>query len=81
MFPVGLCEWKTTNVHPILIVMFKTFEAEILKIFKNSPKIRRSYKERVKGKPSYTLYSVVRGRGRFDAHRGWFDLSRALFIG
>ena len=39
MLPVGLCEWKTTNVHPILTIMFKsvlrTFEAEMLKIFKN----------------------------------------------
>ena len=39
MLSVGLCKWKTTNVYPILIIMFKsvlrTFEAEILKIFKN----------------------------------------------
>ena len=39
VLPVGLCERKSTNVHPILTVMFKiilrTFEAEILKIFKN----------------------------------------------
>ena len=41
MFPVGLCEWKITDVHPTLTIMFKeflrTFEAEILKIFKNIP--------------------------------------------
>ena len=39
MLPVGLCKWKTTNVHPILTIMFKsvliTFEAEIFKIFKH----------------------------------------------
>ena len=39
MLPVGLCKWKTTNVHPMLTIMFKrvlrTFKAEILKIFKN----------------------------------------------
>ena len=39
MLPVGLSKRKTTNVHPILTIMFKivlrTFEAEILKIFKN----------------------------------------------
>ena len=33
---VGLCEWKKTNVHVILTVMFKnvlrTFEADVLKI-------------------------------------------------
>ena len=37
--PVGLCEWKITNVHSILTIILKnilrTFEAEILKIFKN----------------------------------------------
>ena len=45
MLPVGLCEWKITNAHPILTVMVKnvliTFEAEILKIFEKfslSPK-------------------------------------------
>ena len=39
MFPVGLCEWKITNVHPILAIMLKnvleTFGAKILKIFLN----------------------------------------------
>ena len=39
MLPVGLYEWKIITAHPILTVMFKnilrTFEAEILKIFKN----------------------------------------------
>ena len=38
MFPDGLCEWKITNLHPILTIIFqnilRTFEAEILKIFK-----------------------------------------------
>ena len=23
--PVGLCEWKITNVHPVLAIMFKNF--------------------------------------------------------
>ena len=23
MLPVGLCEWKITNLHPILTVIFK----------------------------------------------------------
>ena len=36
--PVGLYEWKLTTTHPILTIMFKnilrTFEAEILKMFK-----------------------------------------------
>ena len=39
MLPVGLYEWKIITAHPILTVMFenilRTFEAEILKIFKN----------------------------------------------
>ena len=39
MLPVGLCKLKIPKVHPILIIMFKnilrTFQAEILKIFKN----------------------------------------------
>ena len=42
----GLWEWKITNAHPILQVMFKdvlrTFEAEILKIFEDiQPKNRK----------------------------------------
>ena len=50
MLPVGLYDWKTTTAHPILTFMLKnilrTFEAEILKVFKNvqpQPQIRRSY--------------------------------------
>ena len=39
MLSVGLWKWKTTNVYPILTIMFesvlRTFEAEILKIFKS----------------------------------------------
>ena len=39
MFPVGFCELKITHVHPLLTILFKnvlrTFEAGILKIFKN----------------------------------------------
>ena len=39
MIPVGLYEWKITTVLPILTIMFRnilrTFEAEIIKIFKN----------------------------------------------
>ena len=42
MLPVGLCEWKITNVHPILAIMFKnllrTFEAEIFKNIQPQPK-------------------------------------------
>ena len=39
MIPVGMCEWKITNAHTILAIMFKnvlgTFlRAEILKTFK-----------------------------------------------
>ena len=52
MLPVGLCEWKITNIHPILTAMYKnilrTSEAEILKIlrtFSQSSKIRPSYKK------------------------------------
>ena len=51
MPPVGLCEWKILTVHQIITIMFKdvlrTFETEILKIFKTfslTTKIRRSYK-------------------------------------
>ena len=50
----GLCEWKITTANPILTILFKnillTFEAEILKIFKNislSQKLRRSYEKRM----------------------------------
>ena len=39
MLPVSLCKWKILNVQTILTIMFKnvlrTFEADILKIFKN----------------------------------------------
>ena len=39
VLPVGLYEWKITPAHPLPTIMFKnilrTFEAEILKIFKN----------------------------------------------
>ena len=39
MLLVGLYEWKITNEHPILTIMFKnpltTSEANILKIFKD----------------------------------------------
>ena len=39
VLPIGLCEWKISTVRPILTIMFKkvlrTFEAEILKTFKN----------------------------------------------
>ena len=39
MFPIGLNEWKVATTHPILTYRFKnilrTFEAEILKIFKD----------------------------------------------
>ena len=39
MLPVGLNEWKITNEHPVLTIMFKnplrTFEANNLKIFKD----------------------------------------------
>ena len=45
MLPVGLCQ--IANVSPMLTIMFKdvlrTFEAEILKRFIFSPKLRRSY--------------------------------------
>ena len=55
MFPIGLCEPKFTNVHPILTIMFKnilgTFEAEIINIFKDmnsasAQKFRYSYKKK-----------------------------------
>ena len=39
LLPVGLCEWKITNVHQILTIKLKkvlrTFEAETFRIFKN----------------------------------------------
>ena len=39
MLPVGLDGWKMTNVHPILTIVFenvlRTFEAEILQLFRN----------------------------------------------
>ena len=42
VLPVGLWEWKITNVHPILTTLFKnvsrTFEAEVLKVFYAVPK-------------------------------------------
>ena len=38
-FPVGLYDWKTTTAHPTVTFMFqnilRTFEAELLQIFKN----------------------------------------------
>ena len=48
MFPVGLYEWKITNVHAILTFIFKnvlkTFEAEILKIFKVTVQFERCFR-------------------------------------
>ena len=39
MLPVGLYEWKIKNEYPVLTIVFKnplrTFEANILKIFKD----------------------------------------------
>ena len=42
MFPVSLCEWKITSVHPVLLVLtikfknfLRIFEAETVKIFNN----------------------------------------------
>ena len=57
MRPVGLCEWKIRNVHPILLmylrVFLRTFEAEIFKIFIGGTvslcsKVTRSYKKKDK---------------------------------
>ena len=53
MLPVGLCDCKL-DVHPLLTIMFKnilrTFEAEILKLFKTiQPRPKnyiRSYKKK-----------------------------------
>ena len=54
MLPVVLCDWKITTANPTLTIMFKiilrTFEAEILKIFKNiQPQLKNEtflYKKR-----------------------------------
>ena len=50
VLPVGLCEWKITNIHPIPTPVFKnnliTFDAEILKIF--NPKFRRRLTHSIK---------------------------------
>ena len=35
VLPVGLYEWKIPPVHPTIKNISRTFEAEILKIFKN----------------------------------------------
>ena len=52
MLPVGLCEWKTTNVHPILTIMFKSVLITLINLRLKSSKYLRTFSLGLKIRPS-----------------------------